>query len=332
LANPDPTNDVDEQAARWAARASYGEMTAENRAELTAWLSADRRNGGAYLRAKAGLYAMEDAVTQRNQERASDNDNALHSSASLQSRFRRIGAFMVGGAALAACFATVMMFGVPHMTPAPQANVVATRTMNLQDGSIATLQPGARIDFAMADGTRKVTLISGHASFAVAKDRSRPFVVRSGDVYAQATGTVYSVRRLGSAGAAVSVTEGSVLVWARNERDQAVLLHAGDKLALHPAARTEMDSPLSPAARAPVSPPPPELAQIALDNVPIASAVDRFNRVNRVKIVISDPTIAETRIVGLFNASDPERFAAAAAAITGAHTISKNDKIEIKMK
>lgn len=77
-------------------------------------------------------------------------------------------------------------------------------------------------------------LLRGEATFKVAKDKARPFVVQSGDVYAQATGTVYSVRRVGLTGGTVKVREGSVLVWPHDERDQAVLLHAGGTVTLDP--------------------------------------------------------------------------------------------------
>ncbi|MFN6936218.1 MAG: hypothetical protein ACK4NZ_13840, partial [Tsuneonella sp.] len=149
-------------------------------------------------------------------------------------------------------------------------------------------------------------------------------------VYAQATGTVYSVRRVGATGGAVRVDEGSVLVWGRDERDQAVLLHAGGALMLEPgtghADRVEAARP------APPPPPPPELAQISLDNVTIEAAARRFNRINRTQIVITDPAVGQTRIVGLFRANDPERFADAAAAVAGATVEVNGDKIEIKMQ
>ena len=73
--------------------------------------------------------------------------------------------------------------------------------------------------------------------------RDSPFVVQAGDVYAQATGTVYSVNRVDRTGGRVKVTEGSVLVWAQDERDQAVLLRAGGELTLKPAPRPDEAQP-----------------------------------------------------------------------------------------
>jgi len=200
--------------------------------------------------------------------------------------------------------------------PAERPSVVARQIMKLRDGSVVTLTEGAQIDFALSDRDRKITLLSGAATFKVAKDPRRPFVVRSGDVYAQATGTEYSVRRLGDTGGAVHVDEGSVLVWARDDREQAVLLHAGGELTLDPGPGN-VAPPL----------PAPAIAQISLDNVTIASAVARFNKVNRTRIVIEDAGIGAIRIVGLFSAHDPDQFAQAAAIVAGARVIHRQDEI-----
>jgi transmembrane sensor len=122
--------------------------------------------------------------------------------------------------------------------------------------------------------------------------------------------------------------EGSVLVWARDERDQAVLLHAGGELTLKPGPQLPEPKPMAVAPHLP----PPELAQMAFDNEPIRSAVVRFNRVNSRKIVIADSEIGNTEIVGLFRANDPERFAQAAAAMANGTVEHEKGKIVIKLK
>lgn len=308
-ASPVTANGVDEQAARWATRLAYGEVADEDRAALEAWLAADRRHRGAYLRAQAGLLVMEEAVTRGPPVHASDN--FAHEPATARRTLQR-------WAAIAACLAVVTVMAVGLWPREPPA-VIANQIMNLRDGSIVTLAEGAKIEYALSDRDRKITLLSGAATFKVAKDPSRPFVVRSGDVYAQATGTEYSVRRLGDTGGAVHVNEGSVLVWARDDREQAVLLHAGGELTLDPGPG-EVVPPM----------PSPAVAQISLDNVSIASAIARFNNVNRTRIVIEDAGIGEIRIVGLFSAHDPEQFAQAAAIVAGARVVHRAGEIVLK--
>ena len=261
---------------------------------------------------------------------ASNNDNDLaersHQDAPTAPRRawpgwgRRVAA---GGAALAASVAAAVMVGA---LPSGQVEMVhppvAEKNMKLADGSVATLRDRGKIDVQLSPNVRRITLLSGEALFHVAKDKARPFVVRSGDIYAQATGTIYSVSRVGSTGGTVRVMQGSVLVWSRNERDQAVLLHPGDALTLDLSKTQPVASKTA----------PPELAEISLDNVPISVAAVRFNRVNSTKLMIADRTIGDTRIVGQFRASDVEQFAKAAAILVGGKVERRKGAFVIKTK
>jgi len=308
---------------RWAARSAYGTLAPEDHAELNAWLAIDRRHRGAYARARAGLLLMEDMVAVSPPVSASVNDNEPDPTETRRARTWRTTSIAASIAALLGIGSLYM--ARPFMKAPGQPKALAsTWTMDLPDGSVATLGKNARITVDLGSTTRRITLAAGEATFEVAKDPSRPFVVRSGDVFAQATGTVYSVSRVGATGGRVKVREGSVLVWSRDERDQAVLLRAGGELVLNPGPPGEAASKATPPL------PLPQLAQISLDNVTIAAAAERFNRVNSVKIVIADPTVGEKRIVGLFAANDPELFARAAAAIHGKDIAREGAIIVIK--
>lgn len=345
MASAAPTNSISDQAIRWAVEQAYGEMTPERRIALEAWLAADTRHRGAFVRARAWICATEDAVIEARSVSASaasidpaplsGNDNGIDHGEAGAAPLRRAfcrwsGRAAAGGAALAACMVVLILAGAPILSllERPQRAAI-NEVVKLKDGSVATLSQDARIDVALSDDYRRITLFSGEATFKVAKDTARPFVVRSGEVYAQATGTIYSVRRSGPIGGTVKVAEGSVLVWPRDERDQAVLVHAGGMVTLDPGPIAA--KPTSPVS-APPRLPPPDLAQISLDNVPIKAAVARFNRVNSTKIVIADPAIGNVAIIGLYKASDPEQFAQAAAAISGSIVEHKNGKIVMKLK
>jgi len=329
-------------------------MTPESRADLERWLAADRRHRGAYIRARAWLRAAEEAVVEARAAAVSppvaaaplvsDNDNERDHGEQSRSfaaptparPLRRAlprwgGRIVAGGGALAASLAVLLALGVPLPSLSGGGGAAeegAGEIVRLRDGSVARLGPAARIQVVLADDIRTITLLSGEATFEVARDKARPFVVRSGDVYAQATGTVYSVGRVGDTGGTVKVLEGSVLVWPRDERDQAVRLAAGGTVTLDPGPEP---------APAPDAPPvrrlsPPDMARISLDNVPIAQAAQRFNRVNSTKIVIADPAIGEIRIIGHYKSNDPEQFARAAAMISGGQVRHVDGDIVIFMK
>ncbi|OZA17926.1 MAG: hypothetical protein B7X90_13340 [Novosphingobium sp. 17-62-19] len=308
----------------WAARSANEEMTALQREEREAWLSADRRHQGAYLHACATLQAMESAVILSGMTPVAGNDNALAPTQEVR-RSSHWLRFVAGSAAIAACVAGLLYFGNPIR---PGVDMDGAKMVALADGSNVLLGEGGRISSAMEKDSRRITLESGYATFHVAKDHGRPFIVQSGDVYAQATGTIYTVHRLSATGGEVRVSEGSVLVWARGRRTQAVVLHAGEALALDPAKLPTLAGQAGQAE--PTRSPAPSIRQFSFDNVPIAVATARFNRVNRTQIVIADPAIGSTSIIGLFDADDPERFARAVSVVAQARLTHGKDRIVIE--
>lgn len=218
-------------------------------------------------------------------------------------------------AAVAASFLAIAFLGPWHFPPGSPDPATAVEILDLADGSSISLVDGAEVAVQLTDHARTVTLERNQAVFNVATDPARPFVVRSGEVFAQALGTVYSVTRVGARGAQVSVTEGSVLVWADGKADQSIALVAGDQLTLDPDAPT-------PQARG--------AGQISLDNESIRAAAERFNRVNRTQIVVEDPAVGEVLIVGLFKADDPKHFAHAAALVARAQVVHEDGRIILR--
>lgn len=300
---------AEEAAARWAARLTHGRMTDRCRADLEAWLQADRRHRGALLRAQAALHSIEAAVRRGPSVLESGNDSDYGTSVVPVARRR------IGMAALAACLLVVIVVVPGRFWTLASLPTVAHEAVDLVDGSSVTLVDGAQIIVEMTDDARTVTLESNAAVFNVAKDAKRPFVVRSGEIFAQAVGTVYSVARVGAIGAEVSVSEGRVLVWRDGQADRAIALGAGDTLTMNPD---------------PASSPASEPGQLSLDNESIRSAAQRFNRVNRMQIIVMDPAIGDVRIVGLFKADDPEQFARAAAIVAGAHVVKRDGHIVLQ--
>lgn len=290
---------IDAQAAEWAARDALSSMDAAGQAELAAWLAADRRHAGAYLRAQASYHALAEAVAAWALPIAGNDDLPLSAPRTRTLAPRRA---VAAGLAVAACAVGGLFLGIPALhAPTPPA----AREMALDDGSSVALAADGTVTARMSVSLRQITLERGAATFHVAKDRQRPFVVRSGLVYAEATGTVYSVRRVGAQGGAVRVREGSVRVWREGAREQAVMLHAGNALTIDPAASR---------SAAPAAPPP---ASFWFEDISIADAAKRFNQVNTVQIVIADPAAGRVPIVGRFRSDRPDQFAKAAATLTG---------------
>ncbi|MEM1000023.1 MAG: FecR domain-containing protein [Bacteroidota bacterium] len=104
------------------------------------------------------------------------------------------------------------------------------RTDTLPDGSVVTLNAGARLEFPgrFAAAERTVTL-SGEAFFAVAHNPQKPFVVRAGYARVRVLGTSFSVRSAPEK-VAVVVATGKVKLSAPDKAPgQAVVLEPGQR-------------------------------------------------------------------------------------------------------
>ena len=86
-------------------------------------------------------------------------------------------------------------------------------TITLVDGSVIQLNTDSHIQVNYEDNQRNIVLMAGEAHFEVAKDRSRPFVVKAGDGMVRAVGTAFTVR-INPEALKVIVTEGKVALAA----------------------------------------------------------------------------------------------------------------------
>ena len=69
--------------------------------------------------------------------------------------------------------------------------------------------------------------------------------------------------------------------------------------------------------------------QIVLEGESLDDAVAQFNRYNTRKLVISDPSLAEEKLVGQFRATEPLTFAEAVATTLGAAVVEDGDTIRL---
>ena len=318
---------IEQEAASWLVKAHAGPLSAEMQARLDKWLQADRRHQGAYLRARAGMHLMDRGLSVHKPALA--NDNFTRAEGSVLNRRRPVGAGRLGialGGVLAAGLVAVVAIRSPeapvqdpvHQTVESAASDLSHQT--LQDGSVAILEREGRIEVALSSSERRVTLLAGGVTFDVAKDPSRPFVVQSGSVRAQALGTVFTVRRLGEEGALIEVAEGQVKVWSVRGEPRSVVLHAGESLKL----TSGPDQPPAKARQAP--------RKMSINDDTVGAIARRMNAVNRTKIVIEDSDTKNMEIVGLFSETEPARFAEAVATISGDEIEYVHDMIVLKSR
>jgi transmembrane sensor len=232
----------------------------------------------------------------------------------------------IAGLALAA---TVAVLGV-FLTFFFSAQVIETgraerRSVTLADGSVVQVDPESRLRIRLQKRQRDVSLERGRALFRVAKDPSRPFVVRAEATQVRAVGTQFGVEQARE-GIVVTVAEGKVAVLPHEPSDDRNNSGVSAPPAGHPATErgaTTAEVLLTAGQQVIVPRRGPakavravdtdrELAWVAgrlvFDNESVADVVEEFNRYNVVQLHVASPRLAQRSVSGVFDASEPESF------------------------
>jgi transmembrane sensor len=254
---------------------------------------------------------------------------------------------LVAAAAVLASLA-VGMFAIEQDLFAPGTRystaIGDVQTVSLDDGSTVMLNTDTSIRVALTEHERRVQLTQGEAFFEVAKDKLRPFIVYAGEKRVMAVGTKFSVRR-DRDDIQVVVTEGRVNLAASADQElvspgtahaPAAGAGAGPRPRTGPALEPGAGSGLGAMASTPTStfldagavartresevlvrPGAVSDAEkllswrrgyVSFDNVTLADAVAEFNRYNKRKLVIEDPSTAAIRVGGNFRANNIDAF------------------------
>jgi transmembrane sensor len=343
--------EISELAARWTVRADAGGLSPDAQRELDAWLAADPRHLGAYVRARAHwidldrLAALHGPVRGR---RWSTVDSwappaecapaaiAGHCEPphELLSRRRILAAAMVGVGVLSGLLPWTAWRDDRERY---SSGIGEVRRIVLADGSTLLLNTNSEVTVRLTKQRRDVRLVRGEALFEVAHDKSRPFVVRASDTGVRAVGTAFAVR-LQNDQVDVTVTEGVVEVadlgalsgydpiQATTSRPAVKRVAAHERVIIARARPPDVEAVAPPEADR-------QLAwregMVSFEGESLQSAVSEINRHNRRQIVVDDLSLASMPIVGVFRATDLDGFAAAAAAALNARTSTDGDVIRL---
>lgn len=308
MAEHKPGTQLENAAAAWALRIADG-LSRREKAELGEWLAADPSH--------ATLLAEYQATWNRF-ERLTPAEAPLPAGPA-PSRPIFAGWRLVWPALAAAAIALAVWW---HPAPGPAAPVrpVAVATPPalpsscerrvLDDGTVVELNRGATLSVAFTAAERRVSLVRGEATFAVAKNPLRPFIVEVDGVEVKAVGTAFNVRR-GQHAVEVLVTEGVVHVTQPPAQAAApvtppVVLTAGQSVTVddQPTAPTVATRSAEEIERMLAWRP----RLLEFDDVPLAEIVAAFNDRNPVRLVIEDPALAAQRMTASFRSDNIEGF------------------------
>ena len=220
-------------------------------------------------------------------------------------------------AAASALFALLTVgFGVVrgYLNPTYSTSIGEERSIRLSDGSSIVLNSRTRVRVRFSEHERDVDLLEGQTLFHVAKDPTRPFIVRSDSARVRAVGTEFDVYRRES-GTTVTVVEGQVAVIPVEPRIAGRRTQSGTLEAFDPAAAIVLvagEQVTVTASRPPQAVHADVAAatawtqqQLVFDSTPLIDVVKEFNRYNDRQLIVSDSSLEDFHVTGVFSSADP---------------------------
>ncbi len=290
---------IDEQAATWYARRTSGQFTAEQEAELQAWLATSPAHAKAFADMQL-IWADFDRVPR---------PVLATPVVMLKPRSRRTlpRAMAASFVLLCAALATSQdWFGrAPSVDLQLSSARGEQRQVELADGSRIDLNVDTRLHVRLYDDHREVELLQGEAFFAVARDERRPFVVMAGEGSVRVLGTRFSVRR-GGERLDVAVESGKVAVSPEAGGSHRAELGAGDSADFDYRTRH-----LELGHRSPEEIASWRRGQLIFRDRPLAQLVDELSHYRNAPVGLADASLAERRVSGSLNIGKPDAFLAA---------------------
>jgi transmembrane sensor len=303
------------EASTWFIEFRAGDVTGESRTQFIEWLRRSPEHIQAYLDISrlwaelpasdaAGKFDLNALIAdaRRSADVISLSPTHSHTPAPFsalrpKTRWQRRGVELAAAATVVIAVMGLWMW-TGSQTPASYATGIGEqRTIQLADGSTIELNSQSSVQVRLAEHRRDVSLLEGQALFRVAKDRSRPFVVRAGDAEVRAVGTEFDVYRKQSA-TVVTVVEGRV---ETNDESGAppILLSAGEQLTVTPhmvAKPMRADTAVATAWLQ---------KHLVFEETPLSDVAEQFNRYSRKPLVIDDHTLQQVKISGIYSSTDP---------------------------
>jgi transmembrane sensor len=322
--------DIEQRASEWIIRSEGGNFTEDMRAELERWLL-DPRNKVTFLRIKEAWRRASRIRSARPLDGNADPDLLKDPDLTLGRDDTNSGSgsgwpFRV--AAGAALTLIIYLLGLVAWIVLGPSDWISYTTsiggyehVTLADGSAIQLNTDSEIRARLTPAKREIQMIRGEALIKVAHDPRRPFTVSAANTSVRAdppgiVGAAFVLRMRGLKDVDVAVSEGTILLG---------FSHRIIDVALGRISYSQ--STLGAGDAATVRPEGVHLAKIALEDLnrklswtagllsfqgeTLSEVTDEFNRYNRKHLVVTDPLIADRRIGGAFQATDPDSFVSA---------------------
>jgi transmembrane sensor len=295
------TDPIELEASRWLAGRDARPADPELSAALEQWLQADIRHRVAYLKLESAWHRSDKLRELRPLDRGVDPDL-------LRPPRRYWSLAIAASVVLAMLVAGLYVANTRLGWQRYETRIGGLSRIVLEDGSVVDLNTDSEVRVRIGSREREVRLVRGEGRFQVAHDQARPFVVSAANAEVRAVGTAFAVRLRTPQQVDVLVSEGTVAIEGRRLA-HAPPVHAGetavvlpDRLSIRRVEAQQLARRMSWTT-----------GRLQFRGDSLADAVEEFNRYNRRHLRLADASLAQLRVGGTFNATDPESFAAALA-------------------
>lgn len=225
----------------------------------------------------------------------------------------------------AVAFSCLLVVGLVVLTKAPgldntriyQTAIGEQQTLELEDGSVLTLNTNSQIKVHYSTQKRSAYLLQGEVFFDVAKDAQRPFDIETRFGAVRVLGTRFAVYQ-SATDATVTVMDGRVALGRVANSDQEFIsntvLQADQRLSLRSAqagqAAENLDANASLAWRK---------RQLIVSDQPLRELITELNRYFPETIALADASLGERKITAVIQLGDIQTTLKAVAQSLGLH-------------
>jgi transmembrane sensor len=293
-----------------------GEITEDELRLLSDWLKADPENEEIFRQYQKTWQLVEKqkihSILNLDQERmalqakmnvsATENDTSVKVIQLDQKKSRRSSFHSMWLAAAAVIVLLVSTVSLYYYFSKPVNIIVTAQASNIEqvlpDGSVVSLHAGSQISYPskFASNSRNVEL-KGEAYFKVTHDRTKPFIVASGDARIEVLGTQFNVNTKSSSGnMEVVLTSGKVSVYYSDNLQNIVLLDPGEKAILNAEQKQ-----ISKSANTDANYMAWKTRLLVFENETLAEVVNTLQNVYQTQVFLADSQLSECRLTASFN-------------------------------
>ncbi|SHF56791.1 FecR family protein [Microbulbifer donghaiensis] len=310
-----------DQACAWIARLRSDTVSAADRRDFAAWLTASVENRHAFdevteLWGDLGALAHmpidelypESRPTAQSSTQPGKHKVRTSPGGAVAADGWNFAQWLMGGGLVAACLVVTLWVGNQWLTGNKVreqsfiTQVGETRTVTLADGSQIQLNTNTELHVAFSREERRTQLVRGEAYFDVARQTARPFTVAAGKANIRVLGTEFNVERnpdstrVSVTGGVVSVSEAESAPGLQPEsvklvKNQKVSVSSGG---LSAVGRTSTEEALDWTR-----------GVLVFEQTPLAEALVELNRYLKVPAE-ADPSVRDQLLSGTFELSDPD--------------------------